>query len=337
MATGLYFPHTVCNDKSLLKSALFLFDELEYIVPDREYPARHPPADPQVRETLELIGVPIVPTENEQKAAHKEIEQVCKGKIAKHLNFQPRAESEQYLIFPQKFDWKTWELLRKKKLAAQLGEENDYDFTMTTSLGLFMMAMLALSCAKREKQLVTDNPDAFKALYLASADDVQPTALKMDDVRQRLLNIRMKSFNVPSVPFARLLDLRSKEDAFLRELRTNYLATHKDCLDEIETVSDNPREIERCVARYAQKAEEGLKELKRALRINAAKTLLSNTIISTVVGMIGSKLTNPAVGYLASSGVLAGQLFDYQDKRRELLKKHKFAWLYEVGTRFKLY
>ncbi|MCI0660381.1 MAG: hypothetical protein L0220_04840, partial [Acidobacteria bacterium] len=168
-------------------------------------------------------------------------------------------------------------------------------------------------------------------------DDVRQTALQVDDARRQLLNIRTRSFDFSEVSFARLLKLRSKEDALLRELRNNYLATHQDCLNEIEGVSDNPREIARCVDRHTKKAEEGIKELKRALRINAAKSLLSNTIISTVAGVIGGKLINQSVGYLASSFVLTGHLFDYQDKRRELLKKNQSAWLYEVGTRFKLY
>ena len=40
MTTGLYFPHTICANKTILKNALFLFDELEYIVPYKGFSKR---------------------------------------------------------------------------------------------------------------------------------------------------------------------------------------------------------------------------------------------------------------------------------------------------------
>lgn len=336
MTTGLYFPHTSCNDKPLLKSALFLFDKLEYIVPWKEYHVIDAPNDPQIRRAIEIIGRPIVPTSSEQEQAHKEIEQVCKGRIASKLNFKPSKTTEKYLIFPQKFDQRTWELLKNKKLIKQLGEEFDHDFSMTVSLGHFMMAMLSLCCSGTGKQLVTDTPDAFKALYIASADDIRGNSSTLEDARHRLLNIRTKSFDFSQVSFSRLLDLREREDAFLTELRTNYYKVHKECLSEIEKVSDNAREIRYCIEQYTSRAENDLKELKKALCIQATTTLLSKTVISTVAG-VASEALLPSSGFLASAAVLTGQLADYRDKRRKLLKSHNFAWLYEAQSRFKLY
>lgn len=336
MHTALYFPHTACTDKTILKNALFLFDTLEFIEPWKGYSKEHPPGDAHIAEALELIGKPIVPTQGEQSAAHKEIKQVCKGKVARKLNFRPSKKTGEYLIFPQKFHAKTWDLLTNKGLAQQLGEDVDLDYAMTRSLGHFMMAMLALSCSGGSKQLVTEYPDAFKALYLASSDEVRKNASHLDDVQHRLLNVRTKSFDFSSIHFSRLLKLRSKEDSLLRDLRRNYLESYRECLVEIESLSNNPREIESCVDRFTEKAEDDLKELKRALGRNAATTLLSKTIISTVAGVVSEALV-PSTGFLASAGVLTGQLFGYQDKRRELLKNHSFAWLYEVGRTYKLY
>ena len=263
--------------------------------------------------------------------------------MADKLNFRPSKKPGGYLIFPQKFEYETWMLLKKQNLARQLSKELDYDFAMTQSLGHFMMAMLAVACSgdkkqkrKNKKQLVTEYPDAFKALYLASGDDVRTSKSNLADVRHRLLNIRLKSFDFSKVPFSRLLELREKEEPLLADLRENYLNTYNDCLAEIEEVADNPREIDSCIRRYTRKAERDLKELKLALRRNAASTLLSSTVISTVAG-IASETIVPSSGFLASSAVLTGQLVKYRDKRRELLKKHQFAWLYETGTRFKLY
>jgi hypothetical protein len=335
-STALYFPHTVCNDKSLLKSALFLFDDLEYIIPWKNFDRDNPPKDPQVREAMELMGRPIMPAHVEQEAAHKEIVKVCKGKVAKKLNFRPSKKAGNYLIFPQKFDYKTWELLEKKKLTQQLDEEFYYDYAVAPSLGHFLMAMLALACSQGKKQLVTDRPDAFKALYLASADELRSSSSNLDDVHKRLLNIRIKGFDFSRIRFSRPLNLRTKEGSLLSDLRQNYLRTHQECLSEVEKVSDNLREIDKCVESYMDKAEKDLKELKRALRVHATTTLLSKTIISTIAG-IASETIVPSSGFLTSSAVLTGQLAGYRDKRRELLKKHKFAWLYEVGTKYKLY
>lgn len=341
MDTGLYFPHTMCRDKELLKSALFLFDEFEYIVPWEGFEKEYPSEDPHVQETVELIGKPIIPSPVEQKAAHKEIAQVCMGKMASQLNFRPSGKREDggYLIFPQKFDQATWDLLEEKKLIKQLGKEVDYDYFMTQILGQFMMAMLALACSgnkKQKKQLVTDNPNAFKALYLASADDIRTNLSKIQDAHHWLLNIRIKSFDFKKISFSRILSLRKKETPLLHELRKNYLENHQSCLSEIEEVSNNPREIDRCIRRYTDQAEQNLKELKQALRLHSATTLLSKTIVSAVAG-IASETIVPSSGFLASSAVLVSQLIEYKDKRRELLKNHKFAWFYEVGKKYKLY
>jgi len=335
MSTALYFPHTLCSDKSLLKSALFLFDDLEYIVPDAGFALNFPADDPEVQKAIELIGCPIVPTVDERKAAHAEIVQVCNGRMAKKLNFRPSKNSERYLIFPRKFDDETWRLLKKRGLVEQLGDEVDYDYLTTNGLGHFLMAMLALACTQGKKQLITDCPDAFKALYLSSADDVHASSANPGDFSQRLLNIRTRGFDFSQISFSRLLDLRSKETALLSDLRLNYLQTHRECLAEVET-SQNPREIDKCVKKYTGKAEKDLKELKRALGVNAATALLSKAVVSTVAG-IASETIVPSSGFITSSAILCGQLVGYRDKRRELLKKHKFAWLYETGTKYKLY
>ena len=336
MSTGLYFPHTTCNDEQILKSALFLFDQLEYIVPYKGYEDQHPPKNSSIRRALSIIGKPIVPTSIEKTKAKKEIETVCRSNITDNLNFKLKDEESSYLIFPDKFSWETWKFLERKKLTKQLGGKYGFDYITSRGLGHFMMAMLALSCAGKKKQLVTNYPDAFKALYLASADKVSKDINLIANAKHRLLNIKTKSFDFSNIPFSKLIDLRDKESSLLTELRKNYYSVHSKYMSEIESVSDNSREIDDCVTEYAIEAEKGLAELKSALRMHATTTLLSKSVISTVAG-IASETIVPSSGYLASAAYLTGELANYNDKRRNLLKNNKFAWLYVSNPRFKLY
>ncbi len=335
MSSLLYFPHTVCKDKTLLKSALFLFDRFEYIVPYKDYLKDHPPDDIEIQETLEIIGHPIVPTSAEKEAACKEIKQVCEGKMSKSINFRLSADldykTKNYLIFPEKFNLETWKILQEQGLTKQLGEEVDHDFVMEEGLGYFMMAMLALSCVNDKKQLVTDRPDAFKALYLASGDEVRTEASNFNDFHHQLLKIRTKTFDFSEIPFSRLLDLRKKKNSLLKELRDNYLNNYQEFLTGLQGL-DSPREIERRVQDYNAKLENDMEELEKALSTHFARSILSKTIISTVAGVFFSEAIFPLSSFFTVPAVLTGQLLEYRDKRRELLKKCKFAWLYEVDT-----
>src|SRR5437870_2825322 len=61
METALYFPFSTIEDPFLLKSALLLWDQLEYISPgDWLQPQTR---DPDLLEAIDIVGKPIYPTE----------------------------------------------------------------------------------------------------------------------------------------------------------------------------------------------------------------------------------------------------------------------------------
>jgi hypothetical protein len=72
MRSALYYPHTEVENAGLLKTALLLWDQLEFIVPYPEYEFSY--QDRLVAEAVELVGVKHSPSDEEKKQAHEYIE-----------------------------------------------------------------------------------------------------------------------------------------------------------------------------------------------------------------------------------------------------------------------
>ena len=72
MYAALYYPHASIDNSDLIKSALLLWDQLEYIRPDwyggpeDAFPTASQDEKKQLSEAIELIGVGREPT-NEEK------------------------------------------------------------------------------------------------------------------------------------------------------------------------------------------------------------------------------------------------------------------------------
>lgn len=143
-----------------------------------------------------------------------------------------------------------------------------------------------------------------------------------------MLTVPINGIDLNDISFRKLLDLRSQEDALLRTLRSNYIEKVAQCGREIEKV-DRVDLINEIRIDFSRTMEDDLKELKRALRIQASKTLLSKEFAIAVVG-VALSTTTPLCGLL-SAGALAKSLIEYKDKRRDLLKNHASAWFLDAS------
>jgi hypothetical protein len=176
MHSALYYPHTQTKDESLLKASLFLWDSLEFIVPYDGYMFRG--NNREVAEALEVIGKPLLPSEQDKKAAHEEVVDIVTSNIPERLALHLEDDDSRYLIYPEKFDYETWHVLKQFNLAEQYHHFGEYqDYVLSQGFGLYLMSVLAVVCAGGRKRLVTDKVDAYTALYKSISDE-EPDLLR---------------------------------------------------------------------------------------------------------------------------------------------------------------
>src|SRR5690242_10341116 len=70
---ALYYPHTKIADQSIVKNALLLWDNVEYITPNVNW--KHERAESNLfNEAIDIVSAPHFPTDQEKKEAHKRVE-----------------------------------------------------------------------------------------------------------------------------------------------------------------------------------------------------------------------------------------------------------------------
>ena len=322
MNSAIYYPSIGCANKEFLKEALFLWDQLEFIVPDENINISDDNDDREVMEALELIGHKLVPSEEAKIIAHQEIMDLVHSSDPNQLSFDLTDTKGMYGIYPRKFMQQTWEELQKENLVLDGTGEFSSSYVLDHNLGLYMMSTLAISCAGGIKRIVTDKHDAYTSLYKSLVDPVAED----DSINCiPLLTVPFNGINLSDISFRKLLDLRSQEDALLRAVRSNYIEKVTQCGREMEKV-DRVDLIKELSNDFSRTMEDDIKELKRALRIEVSKTILSKEFAIAVVGVALSTL-NP-LSSLLSVGALTKSLIEYKDKRHDLLKKHASAWLF---------
>src|SRR5215813_11550068 len=116
MRSALYYPHTSVESVDLVKSALLLWDRLEFIVPWENFKAQYD--NPLVERAMELIGAPRYPNDAEKREAHVHIEDLATRPLPPDffLSTQGISEFDAYEIYPQKLLPETWALLRDARL-----------------------------------------------------------------------------------------------------------------------------------------------------------------------------------------------------------------------------
>lgn len=122
----------------LLKRALLLWDELHFIVPYENFTGIY--SDRNVAEAVELIGKRRVPSDEEKKEAHEQIEEIVTRRGISEA-FLHRG-NDPYKVYPQKFMRATWSLLMDSRLSGGLDLDSN-DYVMDSQVGLVIMAILA--------------------------------------------------------------------------------------------------------------------------------------------------------------------------------------------------
>lgn len=329
MQSALYYPFTSPSQVGFLKTALFLWDSVDFIVPYRDF--RPYGRSKEEQAALEIIGRSYVPTSKDQQDAHDELKRLCAEGISERFAFELETPESNYDFYPQKLLHETWQMLAESKLAQITSTEDEVRGASTGPLfGYYMMTILAICCARNRKRMVTDQTDPYRALATILADG-SPTQASAEDWHGRLVALSLKGPNFADISLARLVELRRMEDALLRELRGTFLKAVDEAAVDITSNTENPNIVIERISSFTADMERDMKELKRALNRSAASVILSKEFGFSILAAASAVTLEPISGSLATVGGLSKSLMDYQDRRRKILKDHPASWLLATG------
>lgn len=332
MHTALYYPHTTLRDARLLKTALLLWDRLEFIAPWEDF--EPDPQAPDFEAARELIVRPYVPDDDDKAAAHESIAQLLADGIPDWFRFPPSQLTFPYLIWPQKLLPETWELLEDSDLARP--EDHGPDMETTGPAGLTAMSILAECCAGSVKRTVTDRIDSYAALtrYLTTAHD--GVYGSPDSEHDRLVTISLEIIDPQQFELEQLLDLRrreqsSSEGAELRALRHAYLAKIDEFASKLTDVGGHQGSRDEIVRSFRQFMSDDVKQLKEAIRLGATQTVLSKEVAVGVLAAAGTAVPPLTVASgVIGVGALLKLRSSYRARQKATLRKHAASWLLEL-------
>lgn len=346
MYTALYYPHTTVKDESLMKTSLLLWDQIECISPFPKYQPQH--EDRNMQAASELVAKSHIPSDEEKRQAHEEIEKLVNSDLPGWFVFTPENPHLRYEIYPDKFLDKTWEILENSKFVERSREKdttyNIYDYTMTTSLGLTLMSILAECCAGSQKRMLTDEVDSYGALtrYITQINGGEykglqtlksPCAPSLKADQEKLLTVSFKVINVDELDLSKLIELRRREansnDTLLRDLRHNYFNKLDTYITQLAKEARHKGDQDEIARTFEQEMESDLNDLKKELKFEARKTLLSKEVFGAIVATALS-VVEPISTSIISVGLLGKTLNDYRAGKRKALKNHAMSWLYQI-------
>jgi hypothetical protein len=194
MERALYFPHTTPRDKTVLKEALLLWDELEFIIPWDGFIDHH--ADRETRAALEIIGRPIAPSIPTKRRTHRRIKELIRDRLPSKYLFRPGERAAP--IYADKLAPETWEMLLRGEMIAgefrlRARSHSAHSYELAESFALAIMTILADECAGKTARKVTD------AVYASDAD----AAYLRFGTRLPLIGSRRMSHQRPAVNCSR--------------------------------------------------------------------------------------------------------------------------------------
>jgi hypothetical protein len=352
MRSALYYPHTQMKDEALLKNALLLWDEVEFISPTSSFDFEDS-LPKHIVEGLELLCKAHVPTDTERRTAHARIVKLLSKGIPNWLVATEVPESikggrkvrefygREYGMYPQKLDLRTWDLLEGAGLVQLSGE--DYDYYTRPLVGLYLMSILADVCAGATKEKITDRSEAYSFLWTliaaeGSANEHSSITSKSAATMDRLVTISLKTIGTEAIPFKNILDLRKREAGRqghdYRAFRKKYGEKINEyavlIANQVKTKRDRD-EIER---QFKIDMQDDLASLKDELRVETRQLKFSTEVITTVVVAGGVATGVTPISELVSrlGGLVTGGFMKdavkAQGNYKSALKNHSSSWLY---------
>lgn len=336
MYSAIYYPHINIRNQSLIKSALLLWDQVEYIDPLGNRRENSP--DNSIQEALDLIAKPHIPTEEEKDLAHSEIMTLVNSGLPDWFLYDPNKDGREYDIYSIKFLSQTWEEIME--VGNFYENKNDYEEVNKVNkyLGLAMMSILADCCAGSQKRTITDEFRSYSLLnkYLTARNQGEYGSIEAIDGFENLVSISIKTIDHNQLEFQDLLRLRKDEitnkDTFLRDLRHNYLKAVDRYVQRISNEARHKNDVIEIERVFEQEISDDLTKFKKELKIEATKNILSSVVNVTALITAGAFAPQfevaVGIGSIAATGVLTN---GYIQKRNEIYRNHASAWLYRAA------
>ena len=342
MYTSLYYPHTKIQTENLIKTALLLWDRVEYICP--KYFDPDPYEDKLMAEAAELITKKHIPSAEEKKETHNKVKRLLSKPLPDWFLFEPESPIQPYQIFHDKFHDETWQALTQQGLA-QLNPMpvrgySFSDYMMHPSLGYTLMSILADVCAGAEKRTITDQTDSYAALTRYFTQDAGgqygdvDLADNIEAECERLVTISLKIFDVRGVALDKLVQLRKREEkenskkTFLSSLREKYFTELDSYVQRLHgaTRENDKEEIER---QFERTMTGDLNKLRQELKDEAVNVIVSKEFLGAVA-VVPMAVVQPVTTSIISSALLMKTLKDYKRKKQTKYTGHAMSWLYMV-------
>ena len=338
MLSALYYPHTTVRDLRLLKTALLLWDHLEFITPRSNYKLTSHDGNKEVDEALELVGSALRPSPEQQSQAHDAIEDLATSPFPKDFLWEEAVgDDDRYLVFPQKFLPETWDVLKAAHLAIPDSPGAFEDWSMKRNVGLTIMSILADACAGSQKRLVTDQVNSYK-LLAQSITNIHGGnyGVATTSTAEKLVTIALKIVDADQFTLRQLIDFRKQERGTsghqVRTLRHNFMTVVDDYIKKVSGCEGELNDIQEVERQYAQAMRDNLCHLKELLKRKAADTLLSREVgvgMLAIGGMVVTPWTIPTG--LLGIGALVNAARGYRAERKDVLSKHAMSWLFTMS------
>ncbi len=339
MRSAIYYPHTGLQSDRILKSALLLWDNIEFIVPFEGYGLRH--EDRDIQEGLEIIGRERCPNFADKKRTHAVIEEFATRSLPDSFYYRGSALNSVYSygMWHQKLLPETWDMLQEVSLVGR--KDCSSHFKLQDSTGLALMSILADNCAGTTMARVTDRGIAYASLTNMLVD----SSIKAPDEFDVVIPLTLHAIRTSDLSLRKLIDFRrreAKENGYsIRDLRHRYvdrLERQVKALSEITLASDRV-ELNR---QFEQEMKDDLLHLKDQLRSAKSEVIFSKEMVVTAVAAAGAfyaatkgaTIDIPGAVSVAGASVTLGGLFatrsKYATSRAATLQKHPMSYLYEI-------
>jgi hypothetical protein len=345
MRSALYYPHTTIENEGLVKTALLMWDRLEFIVPWKQFKPEYD--DPKIERAIELIGYAHCPDDEEKKETHARIKELVRRRLPPQFYTTSRLPSRRrdvYEVYPQKLLPETWTLLDKAQLSGKLLPNSDYPLTQFG--GLTVMAILADCCAGSTRCRITDRGDAYATLagFLGNRSNELP--VKKSDAHEQLVGVSLDIIDTPNVDLNSLIKFREREEkesgTTLRELRHRYVASLETYVSKLTSEKCRKSDAEEIRRQFADDMKADLRNLRKELGFARKDALLSKEVLVTTVAALGTAASwafgvpvslagvLTLGGGAATVGGLLATRNKYLSARHGVMQKHPMAYMYEV-------
>ena len=314
MRSALYYPNTAVEDTEIVKTALLLWDHLEFIVPWKHFRPSY--GNRQIARAMELIGKPHCPDDAEKKETHKRVKELVNRRLPPQFYFRQsrnrRGRDRSYDIYKHKLLPDTWSLLEEFGLSDKLLpyrmmglpstglidslhhsiRQIHPNYQMTESGGLMLMSILADCCAGSTRARVTDRGDAYATIAGCLGNNPAVAKLKRTDAHERLVAIGLKVIDAPSLDVRALIEFREREEKSssnsIRALRHRYVAALKSYVAKLTTEGVRESDADEIQRQFADDMKADLRDLRKELGFARNDAVLSKEVLVTAVAGVGT-------------------------------------------------